>query len=352
MKRILVINLGGIGDLLLSMPSLKALRNLYPQAEIYMLIPAKVYEIVKNLPYINNIFIFDISYRGLVSFGKVLRNLWILFILRRKHFDLAINMRTLHSKRSAKRIKFILDIIKPKTKAGRDTERRGEFFDIRIPETDTGQKYEMEYDIDTVKALGAEIIDKTIDFKIGEESAQKVSRILEKEHVSNDTILIGIHPGGAPSRRWPFENFSKVIDEIHKKIPSCKFVITGARYEMSLVSKLTKITNVGVINFIGRLNIMELGALIKRFNLYISNDTAPMHIAAILKTPLVALFGPGDITRYNPRNISDMAVVLYKKVECAPCIKTSCQSLQCLKMISVKEVLEAALNLIRQNKTL
>jgi ADP-heptose:LPS heptosyltransferase len=71
-----------------------------------------------------------------------------------------------------------------------------------------------------------------------------------------------------------------------------------------------------------------------------------MHIAAVLKTPLVAILGPGDMVRFNPANISNNVIVLYKKTGCAPCNKKECGSMKCLKAVSVKEVKDAVLSLL------
>ncbi len=345
MKHVLIINLGGIGDLLLSTPALKALRNLYPEAEISVLVPAGAYEIVKSLSYIDRVFTFNLEYGRIIPFSKILRNLKILSILRKKHFNIAINMRTLVSNRSAKKMKILLDIIRPGMKVGRDTEGRGYFFNIKIPETDIGIKSEIEYDIETVKALGADIIDRTIDFEIDQESVENVDKLLEREYISKEAILIGVHPGGRPSRRWPIENFVKLAEDVHKRIP-CKLVATGGKSEISLIKELAKASRAEIINLAGMLRIKELGALIKRCNLFISNDTCPMHISAILGTPLVAIFGPGDIAHYDPRNISERVVVLYEKVDCAPCAKMKCRTMKCLKKIHPEEVIEAALGLV------
>jgi ADP-heptose:LPS heptosyltransferase len=339
-KKILVINLGGIGDILLSLPSIKALKNKFPYAKICILIIPRVYEVIKNSSCVDEIFLFR---KGINFFWGDLRT---LFFLRKEHFDLAINMRTLVSKSSAKKIKLVMDIIKPKIRVGRDTQGLGYFFDIKVPETLIGQKWELEYDIDTVKALKADVFDKNIDLKIDEESISRLNKILEKENVDKETVLIGIHPGGMPSRRWPIENFAKMINKIYKEL-NCQFVITGGKDEIELVNRLKKITNTKVINLAGRINFDELLALIKQCNIFISNDTAPMHIAAILKTPLVALLGPGDIKRYDPRYISGQVVVLYKKVDCSPCNKLSCKELKCLKIISPEEVVERVLGLLR-----
>ena len=345
MKHILIINLGGIGDLLLSTPALKALRDLYPEAEISVLVPAGAYEIMKSLSYIDRIITFDLEFGRIVSFSNILKNLKTLSILRKKQFDVAINMRTLVSERSAKKIKILLSIIRPEMKVGRNTEGWGCFFDINIPETITGTKHEIEYNIDTVKALGAEIIDRTIDFDIDEQSEEKIAKILAKESILKQTTLIGLHPGGRPSRRWSIENFIKVAENVHKRIP-CKLVVTGGESEISLTKELVGASHTEVINLAGKLSIGELGAIIKRCNLFICNDTGPMHISAVLGTPLVAIFGPGDIAHYDPRQISEKVVVLCGKVDCAPCSKVKCQTMKCLNKIHPQEVIEAALGLV------
>ncbi len=342
-KNILILNLGGMGDILLSTPALRALKSSFPLAKIYLMIVPRVFEAVNELPYIDKIFIF---HKGAKIFFNELKT---LINLRKKRFDLAINMRTLVSKMSAQKMKLLLDIINPKIKAGRDTEGRGYFFDIKIPETDDGEKYEMEYDIDTVKALGIDVKDRSIDFQISNDSIKKINVLLGKKEIGESDILIGVHPGGKPSHRWPIENFSKAIDTISGRI-SCKFVITSAPDEASLLKKLKEITNTKIISLGEDLNIKELAAFIKRCNLYISNDTAPMHFAAILKTPLIALFGPGYITRFDPRTISEEAVVFYKKKDCAPCTRIKCNSMVCFKEIFPEEVVDTALRLLKADR--
>jgi heptosyltransferase-2/heptosyltransferase-3 len=350
-KKILIINFGGIGDVLLSLPALKALRSYYPEAEISVLVANKSYEVVKDLSFIDEVFTFAVAYGGVMPFNKMLTNFWTLLSLRKKRFDLAVNMRTLVSEKGAGKIKFILAVIGPGIKAGRDTEGRGNFYDIKIPETDAGLKYEMEYDVETVNAFGINVTDRSIDFAVSEENIEKVNNLLKEEGISNDDVLIGIHPGGMPSRRWPLVNFSKVIKEISSMM-KCKFVVTGGNDEIDMAGELVKTAGSTVVNMAGKLNIKETGALIKRCNAYIANDTGTMHIAAVLKTPLAAILGPGDMVRFNPINISDNVIVLYKKTECAPCDKKECGSMKCLKAVSVKEVTGAVHSLLNRTSKL
>ncbi len=333
-KKILVINLGGIGDILLSTPVLKALKSAFEKARVDILTVPRVYELTKDMPFIDHAYIFHLN------LGGIFRNLTTLLRLRKQRYDLAINMRTLVSERSAKKIKLMLDIISPQIKAGRDTEGRGYFFDIKINESDASQRYEMEYDIELAELLGVKVIDRKINFDIAEESKGNVSKMLEKSEVKEHDILIGIHPGGKPSHRWPLENFRQVIRQLGKE-ENHKFVITGDKKELSLAKSLANAFESDVINLCGKLNINELGALIERCNVFIANDTGIIHIAAVLNVPLVAIFGPGFLGRYDPRQISDKAVVLCEKADCAPCNRIKCKDLKCLEAIAIDDVLTA-----------
>ncbi len=340
-QKILIVNLGGIGDLLLSTPALRALHSAYPKARLTLMVVPRVFEAVKGLPYIQDCVIFPMD--------KVFffRNLFSLLALRKRKFDLAVNMRTIVSAASSRKVKFVFGLINPKIKVGRDTEGRGSFFDIRIQEPDIGQKHEMEYDLDTVRILGVDVVDKGIDLEIDSFSAAAVDALLGKAGVSQGSLLIGVHPGGVFSHRWPAENFARVIETLAGRRP-CNFLITGTKEEAFLAKKLAGLSRVGLVDLCGRLSLKELGALIKRLNLFISNDTGPMHIAAILKTPLVAIFGPGFLARYDPRALSDKAIVLCKSADCAPCNQASCDSMSCLKVVTVEEAIRAADTLLAQ----
>jgi heptosyltransferase-2 len=341
-KSILVVNLGGIGDLLLSTPALRALKQHFSQASLYLLVAKRVREAVKDLPYVDKIFIFELGYPWTSS----LANLRNLLSLRKQKVDLAINMRTLVSVNSAYKMRFLMQVINPGIKVGRNTSGRGGFLDIRIPETDIGDKSEMEYDIDAVEELGAAVIDKNVDFSVDEKSLREVRDLLSRSGIGPEDLLIGIHPGGRPSCRWAGENFVEVIKTLKNEY-NAKFVITGGGAdEIDLADMITAQSGPDVVPLAGRLNLSQLAALIKICSLYITNDTGPMHIAAIVNTPLIAIFGPGHLKRFDPRNIFPEAVVLYKKAACAPCNRFTCPSMECLKAVSPEEVVEAAIRLL------
>ncbi|MFH1507777.1 MAG: glycosyltransferase family 9 protein [Candidatus Omnitrophota bacterium] len=342
-SKILVVNLGGIGDVLLSTPALRALKDAYPKAKLDMLVVPRAKEVLKPLGYVDKI---HYLYLGGGLYG-LLVNAANLLMLRKSKFDLAINMRTLVSGFSAFKIGFLLKIIRPRIKAGRDTREMGGFFDLKIPESFFGDKFEMEYDIGLVEELGAKVVSRNIDFVINDSAYLDISRILQTEGVADSDKIIGLHLGGKPSHRWPWQNYPQLISALKEKT-GAKFVITAENEDAGKINKIFGNTP-GIINLTGRISFWELGALISRCFLYVTNDTANMHLAAILKTPLVAIFGPGFLKRYDPRCISSSSYVIYNAVDCAPCNKISCSSLKCLKNISAQDVVDAAMGLWREN---
>ncbi|MBI5873355.1 MAG: methyltransferase domain-containing protein [Candidatus Omnitrophica bacterium] len=348
-ERILVINLGGMGDLLLSQPALNALKSFYGQGLITMLVAHKSRDVAQSFEYADKIITLDIGYGGVASWQGMMRNFWKLLLLRRVRFTLAINMRTLVSGASAKKMQFMLRVIHPLVSAGRDTEGRGIFFDVRVPESDIGKMYERDYDIATVHALGVPVPDKAINLEVPVGARENISELMKKNGIGDGDCLIGLHPGGMPSRRWPIERYTQLISDINKQF-CCKFVVTGGCDESSLAGFLKEKTQAPLIDMTGKLHFLELAALIQRCQLFISNDTGPMHVSAILRTPLLAILGPGDIVRFDPRNVSEKVKVLYKKAPCAPCNRQECQDMACLEAITSEEAYAAAAELLKKSQ--
>jgi ADP-heptose:LPS heptosyltransferase len=337
-NKILVVDLGGIGDLLLAQPALRALRQKYPQAMIDTLVVSRCVELIRSYGLFDHV---HICQRNIFGFLPVLAN------LRRSRYDLAINMRTMISWPGAIKMFALFSCIGGRISAGKDTNGKGFFFKIKVAETEPGGKHEMEYDIDAVAAIGAQVIDRTIRLPVGQESRDRVENILRIHDIKPGDALIGVHPGGMPSRRWPLAHYRKLMDGLHAACPGA-FVIIGGTEENALAAELCRGREYPVVDLTGNLSILETAALIQRCALFISNDTGTMHIAAVAGTPQVAIFGPGQLTRFDPRIISQKAVVLYTKSGCAPCNNFTCSSLRCLKAVTVQMALDAALKLLRQ----
>ncbi len=349
-KKVLVVNLGGMGDNFLSIPALKALRLLYPKAYIAVLTVSRSREVLSGGGFINEIIVSDLDYkRGGASFG--LRR-WksfydILMNLRKDNFDMVINMRTLMSSWSAIKMALILFLIGAKYNVGRDTMGRGFFLNVKIPESYPGRKHDMEYDLDIVRSLGASTENSRLEFDISKGDAEFAENLLRSRGIKPGDIIAGISPGASfPSRRWPLENFIEVGKILFDA--GYKVIIVGAHDEGYLKDELEKAGGCGFILIVGETNIRQLAALIKRCAIYLVNDTGAMHIAASTGVNMVAIIGPGDIENYNPRKVSANAVVFYKKTACSPCEKTFCNSLKCLRAIKPQEVVDKCLEMLRR----
>jgi len=337
-RSILIVNLGGIGDFILSLPGLKGLRDTFKDAHIVFLTTPRTAVFAAGHPYLNEVLSFDF---------KLHRALPLLAGLRHRRFDLALNMRSIVSLKSAYKMAALFYLIRPRYKAGRDTQGRGFFLDIKIPEEAIGDLPEYEYDLRTVAALGVEAKYVLPEIAISEADISYVDDFLTGNKVSEKDIIVGVNPGAPyPAKRWPPENFARVINILSANL-ACKIILTGSEDELAIAQSVRRLAKSELIIASGRTSVKQLAALIKRCGLYITNDTGAMHIASVLKTPLIAIFGPGYMRRFDPRNIFDKAVVFYRKAPCAPCDRSACGSMECLKAISAEDVAEAALRLLK-----
>jgi ADP-heptose:LPS heptosyltransferase len=354
-KNILVMNLGGIGDVLLSVPALKVLRNYYPKVHIALLIVPKTKEVVENLPCIDEIITFDIrteEWRGIEIFLKpkqlkmVYRN---IRALHKKKFDMIINLRAIRSKISAIKTALLFYGIGAKYRVGRDTAGGGFFLTHKMPEEWVGQMHEVDYNLNLVKMLGANTNERSIEFKVDNKDVAYIADFLRINGVSENDLIIGINPSAAwPSKCWPIENWVVVVKDLLEKLHP-KIIITGSPDEIETSERLFRLSNSErIVLSTAKTTLKQLACLIKRCNLYITNDAGPMHIASLVHIPLIAIFGPGDFIRYHPLGDEDRIIILRKELGCSPCKRVKCNSLKCLKLISPTEVLDAAYFLIER----
>lgn len=370
-NKILIVNFGGIGDLLLSTPALRSLHNLYPDSYIALLTVSNSADILKGLAYLDDIFIFDFKtteVRGFKIFFKLkdlIGKFKILLNLRKKKFDIVINMRTIVGLKGAIKMWFIFAMIGANLKAGRDTDGLGFFLNIKTPEKYKGEIHETDYDLNLVKLLWRPspnvqnngtvpffgdcpiIFSRDLDICISKEDEKFVDKFLKENNIKENDVIIGVNPGsGWPSKRLDIEKFAGFIKLLKNNI----IVITGTKEEEKLAFRLKELTNENLIIAAGKTTIKQLVCLIKRFACFITNDSGPMHIASACLIPIVAIFGPGDVVRFRP--LGENVTVLYKQVECSPCNYVICPKkdfMKCLQTITPQEMLDVTLNLLKIN---
>ncbi len=351
LRKILAIELGGLGDLLLATPSLRALKQRYPDARLDVLVIPRSAEMVEGLPYIDRVRRLDLAdarpLRWLRDPAALRRLLHALWSLRRERYDAALNLRTISSFSGALKMAAIFAACGARIKAGRDTEGRGFFLNRRAPEKDFDQVLEAEFAARVVRLLDVEVTDMTFDIPITPVDEAAADELLRR-HGLGERPLLGLNPGAAwPSKIWPVERFAAVADALRREF-DCDVAATGAPGERPLAQRLVELAEPGVVNLAGETSLRQLAALLKRLRLFITNDTGPMHIAAAVGVPLVGIFGPGEYDRYKPIGPPERVVALRAQVDCSPCPRYACSSMKCLFAIEVDDVLEPAMRLWRE----
>jgi ADP-heptose:LPS heptosyltransferase len=332
----------------MSTPALKSLRHLYPDARISVWVVPRAREILEGLDCCNEIISFDIPVtvrRGLRVFVKLWKLkgiIFFIFSLRKKRFDISINMRPLISFASSLKMATIFGIVGSKYKIGRDTEGRGFFLTHKSPEKYISRIHEVEHQLNLARILGGDIIAHNPEMRIFDSDIQFATDFLSANGIQDSDVVIGINPGAPwPSKRWPAENFGRVISVLSKE-PGYRIIVTGSAEEGQIANILKEMSGGDIIDACGKTTLKQLAALMKRFNLYITNDTGSMHIAASAGVPMVAIFRPGHIQRNSPYMPPERYIILSGSADCAPCQLVTCASLKCLKSITPEEVIKAS----------
>ncbi len=334
-RRILIVRTDRIGDVLLSTPVIKALRDNYPHAYIAMMVSPYGKNIVEDNPYLDEVAIYDKDGKH----KSWQRSLKFAQNLKKKRFDLAV---VLHPTNRVHLVTFFAGI---RRRIGYD-RKLGFLLTDRIEHTkQLGQKHELEYALDLVRCLGIEPKDKTLFMPLKPESEAWVEKLFKQEGIEKTDRLLAIHPGAScPSKIWPNKRFADVASRLIEKYGFRVLVIAGPK-DLALAESVIKHMHHPVINLAGRISVSQLASVLKRCNLFISNDSGPVHIAASVGTPVISIFGRNQKglgpVRWGPTGKKDK--ILHKEVGCIECLAHNCtKEFACLKAITVDDVVNAA----------
>ena len=260
-KNILVVRTDRIGELLLNIPAIRALKENY-NASVTILVSPETRELVESINEIDSIMEFDQQKWQKNVFSRI----GLLGDLRKRHFDLAV---VLNPTRRMHALTFFAGIPK---RLG--YKRKWGFFltDTIEDKKDEGAKHEVEYNLDLVRSIGVESKNNDISLRVSKEDEKLVAQLLQNLGIKNEDELIAIEPNSAnPAKCWPKEYFAQVIDQISTSF-SVKVAIIGSAQERSAVIKLCFLTNHQPVNLCGELPLKQLPAFLKRSKLLISND--------------------------------------------------------------------------------
>jgi lipopolysaccharide heptosyltransferase II len=338
-KKILVIKLSATGDVILSIPSLRALRQKFPDAWISVLVGRKSRNIIRNCPYVNDV----IVYEEALGKNRLLGILKIAGILSKEDFDIAVDLQN-------NKVSHLLAFLSgARVRAGHGNHKWS-FFLNRKTKNASAALSPLEHQFQVLRLLDIRTFESRLELWTQGQEDAKMEGFLASQWVSPSQTLVGINPGSSlrwPTKQWPLESFAKLCDELARR--NIRVVITGTLEDQPLIEELLSQTRNKPINAAGKTSITELVALVRRCQVFISSDSAPMHVASSVNVPLVAIFGPTDPKRHLVA--PSQCQVFWKEIHCSPCYLRSCPiGLVCMKKIGVPEVLDAVLAFIDQKR--
>ena len=334
-KRILIVRMDRIGDVVLSTPVIKAVRDEYPDSYIAVLVRPYARDIINGNPYVNEVITYDKSGRQ----RGILGNVRFISSLRRKRFDLVI---ILHPKNSSHVLAFLAGIPE---RIGYD-KKLGVLLTKRIPhKKQYGLKHEMDYTLDVLNYAGIKAKDKSLYMPINKLSEEKIRGIFNKNGILERDIVITVHPAAScPSRRWALDRFAKIADILSEKF-GAKLIIVAGTADAVFGRNVSALMKFKPLDLSGKTSIADLASILKRSKLLISNDSGPVHIACALGIPVISIFSRKDrgISPQRWAPLGKDCVALHRDVGCEICLAHNCKlDFKCLDAISVEDVLLAA----------
>ncbi len=332
-RNILVIRLDGIGDVIFSTPLYEALKKRYPDAELSILVSIQAKGIIEMNPYVDNVLVLKRTWFSPGSWFNYNETLSILRKIRKESFDIGIDLRG--------DIRNILLMLFGKVGYRVGYGITGGGFLLNRVLSYEKDIHEVDKNVKLIEELGCEVVDKSLQIYYSQSDEESVINLLEKEYVRKGDTLLAIHmEAGYPSKSWKKERFIQMLQEMNKRDYGKIILIGGDNKDVYFHSIYNQL-KFSYINTIGKLNIRQLAALLKRCEVLISCDSGPVHVATAVGTPCIVLFsGTNNLKQWGSFN-NNVNRVIYKDVECSPCEMRICpQSTHlCMDKIKVEDVL-------------
>jgi lipopolysaccharide heptosyltransferase II len=352
-QRILLIRTDLMGDLVLSLPAVHAMRRAYPAAEIDMLVLPANTGVIKHDPAITRILTYDPNIwrrpNAFLTPACYRAFLGLMGDLRTAKYDLCLSL----AGDWASIFAFF-------SKARRRVGYRGEAYPFFMTDPVPGRRYrihqhEVEYIAGLARAAGGIIGEeqRAPVMTVSEQAIAEVSALLEANGVRDGDLLIAAHAGATNgmAKRWPIPHWAALADLLITEL-GAKVILTGAPSDAEITGAVAARMQQTPLDFAGKTSIPQLAALLARCDLVISGDSGPLHLAGAVGTPVLAIHGPTDPALSGPAGKE--ATVLRLGIWCSPCYNASlwaeCRFFNpvCMKLITPDLVFKAASERLKQ----
>jgi len=332
-KRILIRGTNWIGDAVMTLPAVSAVRKTFPDARISILAKPWVAEIFNLSNEVDEVILFQSPgiHSGVAGKFRLSQD------LRAMKFDTAILLQ------NAIEAAIISCLAGIPVRAGYNSDGRGLLLTHSVRRTEAIRKvHQTEYYLEMVKSLGCQSAGTDSCLRPGKDYDALAEEICDAHGIGREGILVGMAPGATygPAKRWFPERFAavadRVIDDYHARV-----IIFGSNQDGEIADQVQQNARHPLISLAGKTNLKEAIAVMARCSLFISNDSGLMHVAGALNIPTVAIFGSTNPVTTSP--VGDKSVIIHKDIECSPCLKETCPTdFRCMDMISVDDVYDIA----------
>lgn len=339
-RRIAIFRALYLGDFIVAVPALRAIRAQFPQAEITLIgLPWTASLVRRYQRYIDRFVEFP-GYPGLTE-GTVEQERLDRFLAEQRayHYDLVVQM---HG--SGRISNAFVGELGGKVTAGYYEQEPPAELTISAPYP--GEQHEIFRNLGLAALVGCTQLFPRLEFPLSAEDHAEAATLLRELAVNEDTLLVGIHPGSrSPARRWPSEYFAAVADELVQRF-GARILVTGGPNEQDIAQAVIERMQTQAVNLAGRTSFGGLAALISRLHLFVSNDSGPVHIACAVRCPSVTVFGPAEYERWAALDQSLHPTVRHP-VECSPCSYWDCPiDHRCLRWLTPAMVMNVAERLV------
>lgn len=295
-KRVLIVRLDEIGDVVMTTPFLRELRRNLPDAWITLVIKPAVYNLVELSPYVSEVLTYD--WRVNERFANLRRHWRALRLaerfLWRRRFDLSILPRfdtdyynatfVTYFSGASRRVGYSENVNINKKHFNKDYDR---LFTHLIK--DYSLKHEAARNLDVLRYLGGQVQEERLEVWLSHEDKEFADVFLQTHDFKAGNILVAFAPGAGVSKRmWPLHNFVKLGKWLNRKY-NCRIIVIGGQGDYSLGQELLHQLCDSAINAVGQVSLRQTCALLKHCHLYIGNDAGPMHLAAAVSIPVIEI---------------------------------------------------------------
>ncbi len=332
-KNVLIIMMGGIGNMIFLTPALKALRKALPSSSFgFLLGPYGAEKAVEGSELLDKKII-----AGPEKFTGVSGRIKLIRKLRQEHFNLSITSTGTNPLKSG----LLCALAGIEYRVGENIGGKGIFYNLKVPFDK--ERHEVEGNIHLVRRLGIEAEDRRLFVQRSKKDKDSAQKFFAR-HKLKGKVVVGLHPGSgihqAGFKRWPMERYTQLADKLIADL-GASVIIFGGTEEMELAEEIKGRMRSAPLIMTGQSTLGETATLIERCSLFISNDSGLLHVACAVNTPSIGIFGPTNPKRTGP--YPDLSAVFRKDMACSPCYEgrpIQCHHYECLHLITVDDMIE------------